>query len=222
VALRDRELGAGAIEELLALINQGITLLCVTLDSTPVAAFGLKSNIRNEATAVVADLTRRNIRCHIVSGDGPRVVEDVAQAVGIPSSNTASRHSPAEKQKYVEGLMSAGNIVLFCGDGTNDAVAVAQANVGVQIGVASDVTRVTADVVLLGGLDGVPVLLDLSTRAFRRINFNFVWSAIYNVFAILLAGGAFVKVRIPPAYAGLGEIVSDCPVIIAAMTLTRA
>jgi Cu2+-exporting ATPase len=117
--------------------------------------------------------------------------------------------------------MSAKKVVLFCGDGTNDAVAVAQADIGVQMGAASDVTRATADVVLLGGLDGLPALLDLSRRSFRRIAFNFAWSAVYNVLATFLAAGVFVKVRIPPAYAGLGEIVSVVPVVAAAMTLLR-
>ena len=49
--------------------------------------------------------------------------------------------------------------------------------------------------------------------------FNFVWSAVYNVLAILLASGAMVRVRIPPAYAGLGEIVSVLPVIVSALTM---
>ena len=207
--------------QIAALINQGMTLLCLTLDDDLLAIFGLKSTVREEAPAVIASLHRRNLTCHVVSGDAPKVVEDVASTVGIPVSCTASRRSPAEKQKYVEDLMSSGKIVLFCGDGTNDAVAVAQADVGIQIGTASDVTRATADVVLLGGLDGVLVLLDLSKRAYHRIMFNFFWSAVYNLFAILLAGGAFVDVRIPPAYAGLGEIVSVGPVIAAALTLLR-
>ncbi|RVD80918.1 uncharacterized protein DFL_008802 [Arthrobotrys flagrans] len=207
--------------EVSMLIEQGMSLFCITFDSTLVAVFGLKANIRDEAKQVIADLQRRDIDCHIVSGDGPRVVEDVAAAVGIPLSKIASRHSPAQKQHYVKELMSAGRTVLFCGDGTNDAVAVAQANVGVQIGTTSDITRGTADVVLLGGLDGVLMLLDISKRSSRRIIFNFIWSAVYNVFAILLAGGAFVKARIPPAYAGLGEIVSVVPVIVAALTLSK-
>ena len=67
----------------------------------------------------------------------------------------------------------------------------------------------------------MPALLKLSRQSFRRITFNFVWSAIYNVFAILLAGGAFVKVRIPPAYARLGEIVSVLPVIVIALSLAK-
>ncbi|GAH58171.1 unnamed protein product, partial [marine sediment metagenome] len=40
-----------------------------------------------------------------------------------------------------------------------------------------------------------------------------------NVFAILLASGAFVTFRVPPAYAGLGEIVSVVPVVLTAATL---
>ncbi|RMZ88197.1 hypothetical protein DV736_g4584, partial [Chaetothyriales sp. CBS 134916] len=42
----------------------------------------------------------------------------------------------------------------------------------------------------------------LSKRSFRRIAFNFARVAVYNLFVILVAGAAFVKVRIPPAYAG--------------------
>lgn len=211
----------GDRSEITTLADRGMTLFCVTVDSTLLAAFGLKSTIRDESKAVVEHLNCSKIQCHVVSGDGPRVVEDVAQNVGIPLSNVASRKKPAEKQEYVKALMSDDRVVLFCGDGTNDAVAVAQANVGVQIGTTSDVTRATADVVLRGGLDGVPALLGLSKRSFCRITFNFVWSAIYNIFAILLASGAFVRVRIPPAYAGLGEIVSVLPVIAVALSLAR-
>lgn len=117
--------------------------------------------------------------------------------------------------------MTPRKIVLFRGGGTNDAVAVEQVNVGGQFGTASDVARATADVVLMGGLDGLLGLLDLSKHSFRRIVFNFVWSALYNVFAILLAGGVFVKIRIPSACAGLGEVVSVVPVIVGVFTLLK-
>ena len=50
--------------------------------------------------------------------------------------------------------------------------------------------------------------------------FNSGWSFVYNTFAVLLAPGAFVKVRIPPEFAGLGELVSALPVKIAALLLT--
>ncbi|RMY56217.1 hypothetical protein D0865_03765 [Hortaea werneckii] len=201
------------------LLDQGMTCFCININNIPVLAIGLESTLRDEATAVLNLLRNRNITPHIVSGDHARAVEAVARSLDIGLPNTTSRRSPVQKKEYVSKLQASGKIVLFCGDGTNDAIALAQANVGVQLGSASDVAGAVADVVLLRGLDGVLVLLDVSKRAFVRISFNFVWSAVYNVFAILLAAGAFVKFRIPPAYAGLGEIVSVGPVILAAVSM---
>lgn len=200
--------------------NDGMTLLVVTQNDSPIAVYGLRTRLREEAARVVAELNKRKIAVHLVSGDQKRAVEMVAAQVGIP--NVASQCTPAEKRDYVAEVMAQGKIVMFVGDGTNDAVAVTQANVGVQLGSvlsASDVTRGAADVILLNGLEGIPFLMDISGVSFRRMIFNFAWSAVYNVLAILLASGAFVNVRIPPAYAGLGEIVSVVPVIVAAMTM---
>ncbi|EZF78707.1 copper-translocating P-type ATPase [Trichophyton soudanense CBS 452.61] len=202
------------------LIANGMSTLCITRNSTLIAVFGLKNNPRPESARVIQKLQSRGLSVHIVSGDETKAVEEIALAVGISTTaHIAARQTPSDKQAYVTRLMEQGKTVLFCGDGTNDAVAITQADVGVQIGSSSDVSRATADVVLLGGLEGVVVLLDVSRASFRRIVFNFVWSALYNVFAILLAAGAFVYVRIPPAYAGLGEIVSVLPVILAALSM---
>ncbi|KEZ45441.1 hypothetical protein SAPIO_CDS1745 [Scedosporium apiospermum] len=209
-----------------AQLSAGMTLLLVTSNSNPVALFSLRTSLRPEAATVVSPLTARRIAVHIVSGDQTQAVNAIASLVGAPPENVAAQRTPAQKRDYVASLMARGKNVLFCGDGTNDAVAVAQANVGVQLSggqgeavSASDVTRGAADVVLLSGLNGIPFLLDVSKASYHRIVFNFVWSAVYNVLAILLAAGAFVNIRIPPAYAGLGETVSVLPVIFAAMTM---
>lgn len=77
-------------------------------------------------------------------------------------------------------LMNQEKYVLFCGDGPNDAVALAQANVGVQIsdaGSANAVTQSAANAILLSGLNSLPSLLDVSCAEYGRIIFNFVWSA---------------------------------------------
>ncbi|KAG6029120.1 hypothetical protein E4U41_000476 [Claviceps citrina] len=200
--------------------HEGMTILVVTRNSEPVAIYGLRTKLREEASRVIGQLGRRGIAVHLVSGDQKQAVEMAASQVGI--TRTASQCTPAEKRDYVANLMAKGKTVIFVGDGTNDAVAVTQADVGVQLGnvlSASDVTRGAADVVLLNGLEGIPFLIDISAVSFRRMVFNFAWSAVYNVLAILLASGALVRVHIPPAYAGLGELVSVVPVIAAATTM---
>lgn len=99
-------------------------------------------------------------------------------------------------------------------------MALAQADIGIHMAGGTDVAKNAADVVLTHqSLTGILTLIDLSRLAMRRVYINFAWSFIYNLFAILLAGGAFVAVRIPPAYAGLGELVSVLPVIAVAMQL---
>jgi Cu2+-exporting ATPase len=210
------------------LMQDKMTVFCVTKDAVLLAVVGLKTRIRPEAVSVVDQLQRRGISVHLVSGDNHAAVQGVASEVGIPVSRVAASCTPAMKRDYVAQLMARGRnrTVMFCGDGTNDAVAVVRADIGVQISDSSElgakgseIMRGAADVVLLAGLQGIPFLIDLSRAAYRRMVFNFAWSALYNLLAILMTSGAFVTWHIPPAYAGLGEVVSILPVILAAVTL---
>ncbi|KAF2224419.1 putative copper-translocating P-type ATPase [Elsinoe ampelina] len=203
-----------------ALAASGKTVLCITQAGNLIAVYGLKTTMRPEAADVVEVLQRRNIDVHLISGDSSLAVQTCAETLGIPLANVRSRCTPAEKQTYVLGQVKRRK-VLFVGDGTNDAIALSSSFVGVQIGTASDVVSSTASVSLLGSLNGIIYLLDLSKAAYRRVVFNFVWAAVYNVFAILLAAGAFVRVRIEPRWAGLGEIVSVVPVVVVAVTMRR-
>ncbi|CAK1356434.1 unnamed protein product [Cercospora beticola] len=231
-----RWLAASNDPAVINILDKGLTAFCMSIDNKLILAYGLQSTLRPEAQAVIASLSARRLRCHILSGDNQKAVHAIATAVGIDPLLVRSQCTPAQKKEYVEALQRENRIVLFCGDGTNDAVAVAQANVGMQIaastspttsanspsGTASAVTQSVCDVTLLGThhpLTGIESFLNISRRSFRRIVFNFVWSAVYNVLAILLASGALVKVRIPPAYAGLGEVVSVLPVIVAGWSL---
>lgn len=106
---------------------------------------------------------------------------------------------------------------MFCGDGTNDAVALAQASIGVHMNEGTDVAQSAADVVLMRpSLNGIIVV---SRESIDRVRLNFGWSLFYNVFAILLSAGAFVHARIPPKFARLGELVSVLPVVAAGISL---
>ncbi|KAI8963339.1 heavy metal translocatin [Daldinia sp. FL1419] len=218
-----------------AVLSNGYTAFCVTIDSKLQAVFGLADTVRQDAKLTIAELQKRNIAVSMLSGDDHGVVRSVAYSLGIPVENALSRCSPADKRAYIQKLFgeNAGKdnkerpVVVFVGDGTNDAVALAQATIGVHVNSGTDVAQSAADVVLMRpSLGGIITMMDVSRAAIRRVAFNFGWSFVYNVFAILLAAGAFVNAgknaRIPPEFAGLGELVSVLPVIVVAVSLRWA
>ncbi|KAF7790250.1 hypothetical protein EIP86_001202 [Pleurotus ostreatoroseus] len=209
-----------------AALSAGLTTFCVTHNETLIATFALSDTFRPETSSVLSTLSARGIRVSILSGDHAAVVDRVASALNIPSEYVRAGCLPAEKAEYIRALQARGERVLFCGDGTNDAVALAQADIGVHMSSesasasAGAAASSAADAVLIRpSLTGIIALMDLSTAVNRRIVLNFAWSAVYNLVAVLFAAGAFVNARISPAYAGLGEIVSVLPVVLIAMQL---
>lgn len=211
------------------------SFLVVTLSGRLAAVFRLRDTPKPAAAAVITALKQRHITVHMISGDSQGAVDAAAHALDIPKRYTKSRCKPEGKRKYIQDIQEQEwkkkhRLVIFIGDGTNDAVALKQADVGVHMHShhsGSDVAKQAADVVLLTDrLGDVLVALDISCAAYRRIIANFVWSAVYNFGAILLATGAFTgikiggqKVKISPQWAGLGELVSVLPVVIIAFQM---
>ena len=203
------------------LLSKDLTVLCATQGDRLIAVFGLQAPLREDASTVVTNLVERGIAVSIMSGDEIGAVHKVATKLGISHELVKARCTPREKQQHVKRLMqAANNTVLFCGDGVNDAAALSQASVGVHMNLGSHTEWTAGDAVLIRpSLLGVLVLIDLSRDSCRQIIFNFVWAALYNLFAILFAAGAFVCVHLPPQYAGLGEAVSVLPVILVPLQL---
>lgn len=202
----------------------GLTTFCVSLDGELVAVFGLSDLLRPDAADTINQLQKRSIEVSIISGDNEEAVQSVARQLGIPQSHVRSRCGPSDKQSYVKEMLASKNsVVMFCGDGTNDAIALAQASIGIHMNEGTDIAQSAADVILVRpSLTGILALIDLSKAFYQRVVFNFAWSFVYNVFAILLASGAFHHARISPQYAGLGEVASVLPVIAIAMQLNWA
>jgi heavy metal translocating P-type ATPase len=216
-----------ALREVQCCLVRGQTVFCLMCDTSLLAVFGLTDILRPDAISAVTELHRRDITVSLVSGDHAAAVDLIAAELGIPDDHVRASCSPADKQAYVKsvkgGAGSHGEVVLFCGDGSNDAIALAEADVGVHMSEGTDIAQSAADAVLVRPyLAGILVLMDLSKAAHQRIIFNFAWAFIYNLFAVLLAAGAFVDARIAPQYAGLGELVSVLPVILIAAQLKWA
>jgi Cd2+-exporting ATPase len=205
--------------------ESGLSIFCVSLDGMLLAVYGLSDTIRDDSTAIIAELERRGKNVYMLSGDTPAAVQHVASSVGIPPSRAIASCLPATKGEFIRTLQTEHihrRRILFVGDGTNDAVAINMADCGVAVANATEVAVSSASVVLLRAqLRALLVLFDIAESAHKRIVINFAWCFVYNTLAILLASGAAVNVRISPQWAGLGELVSIFPLIIVGIHLGR-
>ncbi|KAJ8098302.1 hypothetical protein POJ06DRAFT_148789 [Lipomyces tetrasporus] len=198
--------------------NSGLTLFCVGVQNGPILTImGLTSTLREDCRPVLDALRSRGMTVHMLSGDTRPAVERLCRDLDI--SHYAAEMSPEGKNEYIEALKSDGSKVLFCGDGANDAIALAQADIGLSM-TKEGITLAAADACVLNNeVSGVIKLLDLSKRINHRVIVGVAWACVYNLFAVLIVAGAFVRVRIGPAWAGVSEVISIVPVFIIALSM---
>ncbi|KAJ7430594.1 E1-E2 ATPase-domain-containing protein [Mycena latifolia] len=199
----------------------GLTLFTVTLAGELVAAFGLADTPRPDAPALLADLAARGKRVFMLSGDNVGAVTRFAAALQMRPDAAQASCVPADKVAFIKELQGRGQRVCFVGDGTNDAPALAQADMALCVAAGADVAVAAADALVAGEnlQRGVLGALDVAAHAHQHMVAALGWCALYNIAALLLAAGVFVKVRIEPRWAGLGELVSLVPVLMVGFAL---
>lgn len=142
--------------------------------------------LRPGAAELVKSLLEQGKSLHLLSGDVPAAVRDLANRLSIP--HWQAEVLPAQKTTFVSGLVARGHKVLMVGDGLNDTGALAAATVSISPATALDAARVASDVVLMGqDISPIAMALRIATQSRKRITENFSISAAYNVIAVPVA-----------------------------------
>ncbi|MBL9137828.1 MAG: cation-translocating P-type ATPase [Verrucomicrobiales bacterium] len=187
--------------------GEAITLVGLAVDTKLAALFELKDTLRPAAHDLVASLHGEGKDVYLLTGDGWLVAEAVAREAGIPTTHVLAEVHPEQKAESVKRLQSEGHRVAFVGDGINDGPALAQADLGVAVGPASDVAKEAADIILLGGgLERMPEALRLAAETLRVIRQNLFWAFFYNALAVPLAMLGFFSPILCAAAMGISDL----------------
>ena len=172
--------------------SEGRTVLFVVAEGVLFGAFAVEDEIRPESKEAVLELHRLGIRVAMITGDSKTVADSVAQRIAI--DEVAAEVLPADKASAVKRFQSGGRRVAMVGDGVNDAPALATADVGIAIGAGTDVAIESAGIVLVrSDPRDVVGAIELSRATYRKMIQNLIWATAYNIVAIPVAAGLFVR-----------------------------
>ncbi|GAA1957940.1 heavy metal translocating P-type ATPase [Agromyces allii] len=164
----------------------GGTVVAVAWDGVARGILSVNDTVKPNSAAAVAQLKALGLRPMLLTGDNERVARAVAAEVGI--DDVRAGVLPAEKAEIVRALQADGRVVAMVGDGVNDAVALATADLGIAMGSGTDVAIEASDLTLVrSDLVAVVDAIRLSRRTLGTIKGNLFWAFAYNIAAIPVA-----------------------------------
>jgi K+-transporting ATPase ATPase B chain len=141
-----------AISETIA--KAGGTPLAVVRNGKPLGVIHLKDVVKGGIRERFAELRRMGIRTVMITGDNPMTAAAIAAEAGV--DDFLAQATPEEKLKLIRREQAGGKLVAMAGDGTNDAPALAQADVGVAMNTGTQAAREAGNMV---DLDSNPTKL---------------------------------------------------------------
>ena len=178
----------------------------------------LADAVKPTSAEAIAELKAMGITPMLLTGDNQAVAARVAAEVGIAASDVIAGVLPAQKADAISALQARGRRVAMVGDGVNDSVALATADIGMAMGTGTDAAIEAGDITLVrGDLRTVPTALRLSSRTLRIIKQNLFWAFGYNTAAIPLAALGLLN----PMIAGAAMAVSSILVVANSLRLKR-
>jgi len=195
--------------------------IVVVFDNTQLLGWlALGDTLRQESATVVQDLIAAGKGTTLLTGDRATPAHAIAKQLFKSDTHhmdIISEVLPGDKAAQIKHLQQQCLTVAMVGDGINDAPALTQANIGIAMGQATDVSAQAADLVLLGGLDRLPIAIRLSQQTMRTIKQNLALSLGYNVLAVPLAMAGMIH----PLFAAIAMPASSLLVIGNALLIRR-
>lgn len=197
-------------------IWQIASIVAVSVNDVPVAAYALMDEIKKNAKDTIDQLKQDGIDVIIMSGDHQGVVDDVAARLGITSAY--GKLSPRDKAQKISKLKQEGKTVAMVGDGVNDAPAMAEAQVSFSVHDASSIAKHTSSAELVGdSVTHARHAQHIALATLNNIKQNLFFAFVYNCIGIVAAAFGLLN----PIIAAAAMALSSISVLMNALRLKR-
>lgn len=201
--------------------SDGATVIFIAVGDDLAGLLAIADPIKETTADAIRALHEQGIRIVMLTGDNRRTAEAVAKTLNI--EEVEAEILPEDKGKIVKRLRDEGKIVAMAGDGTNDAPALAAADVGIAMGTGTDVAMESAGVTLLkGDLTGIVRARKLSVATMNNIRQNLFFAFVYNTAGVPIAAGVLYPafgLLLSPIIAAAAMSLSSVSVIANALRL---
>ncbi|MGM0421506.1 MAG: copper-transporting P-type ATPase [Pseudomonadota bacterium] len=199
----------------------GATVIFISVDKKAAGLLAIADPVKDTTPDAIRQLQEMGVHVVMLTGDNRRTAEAVAKSLGI--DDVEAEILPADKSRIVKKLREEGRIVAMAGDGTNDAPALAAADVGIAMGTGTDVAMESAGITLLkGDLTGIVRARKLSVAVMNNIRQNLFFAFVYNTAGVPIAAGVlypFFGILLSPIIAAAAMSLSSVSVIANALRL---
>lgn len=189
-------------------LNDSGSLIFIAFDNKINAIIKLDDKIREETIAVVKTLKSMNLKVGMLTGDSIQNAKSVAEKLNLDFFE--AEILPNQKANIVKKYQLLKEVVAMVGDGINDSPALAQSDVGITIGSATDIAIENSSMVILrNNLNAIVNIIKLSKKVIKTIKQNLFWAFFYNVICIPLAAFGLLN----PMLAALAMSLSSVSVV---------
>ena len=197
------------------------TVIDVTSDGIFAGTIALADPIKPTTPAAIVELHRLGLKLYMVTGDREATAKAISDELGLDGFHAGV--TPERKQEIVREHQARGEVVVFAGDGLNDAPALAAADIGIAMGTGTDVAMHSAGLVLVkGDLRVLVKAIHLSRATLANIKQNLFWAFFYNGLGIPVAAGLLYPLTgwlLSPMLAGVAMSLSSITVVANALRL---
>jgi Cu2+-exporting ATPase len=197
------------------------SLVYAVVNGRWVATFYLTDPLHPAARPLVQEFHTLGLSVVMLSGDRQATAQAVAEPLGITA--VYAEQSPEAKAEYLRAAQQQGKRMLMIGDGLNDALALATAQVGLSMPNAAVLATSSAPLALLKPeLLAIPAVVRLARRTRRIIYQNIGWALSYNVLALPLAVGLVPGFHLTPPIAAACMVGSTLAVWLNSLRVRKA